>query len=139
MICGTAPALMTFLIRLFARVEKVAAQRDKGATSYWATRDLLAVLIGATGPALIVFLWADREEPYSAAARLAGTAVGLAVATLGYIYPVMRYMQRFGLQRPRGARPAPTITRMILAAGLSGVASWAPGARPSGFRPGPTN
>ena len=33
----------------------------------------------------------------------------------------------------------PTIARMMLAAGLSGVRSWAPGALPNGYRPGPTS
>ena len=123
MMCGTAPALLTFLIRLFVpESRRWQRERDKGATSYWATRDLLAVLIGATGPALIIFLWADREEPYSAAARLAGTAVGLAVATLGYIYPVVRYVQRLGANDGEEHALRPTIARMILAAGLSGVA-----------------
>jgi MFS family permease len=123
MMCGAAPALLTFLIRLFVpESRRWQHERDQGATGYWATRDLLAVLVGAAGPALIIYLWADREQPYSAVARLAGTVVGLVVATLGYIYPVVRYVQRLVASQAEAHVLRPTIARMMLAAGLSGIA-----------------
>ena len=48
-------------------------------------------------------------------------AAGLAVATLGYIYPVVRYVQRLA-PGTRAHALRPTMARMMLAAGLSGVA-----------------
>ena len=50
MIIGAAPSLLMFLILKFVpESHKWEAERDKGATSHWATRDLLGVLIGAIG------------------------------------------------------------------------------------------
>ena len=123
MMCGTAPALLTFLIRLFVPESKRwEEERDRGATSFWATRDLLAVLAGATGPAMIIFLWADRQVPYSLALRVGGIFAGLAIATVGYTWPVVRYMQRLTAAGEAGHDLRPTMGRMLLAAGLSGVA-----------------
>ncbi|HEY4308661.1 MAG TPA: MFS transporter [Pirellulales bacterium] len=123
MMCGTAPALLTFLVRLFvpesARWEQ---ERDRGATSHWAARDLFAVVLGALGPALIIFLWAPRTEPFSVAIRAAGTVLGLLVATIGYTYPVVRYVGRLGAASSDAHVLRPTIGRMLLAAGLSGIA-----------------
>src|SRR5207302_11457364 len=55
--------------------------------------------------------------------RLAGTVLGLVVATVGYTYPVVRYLQRSGA---RLADPLPTLrptlSRMLLGACLGGVA-----------------
>ena len=48
---------MFFIMRLVPESHKWEAERDKGATSHWATRDLLGVLIGAIGAAFVVFLW----------------------------------------------------------------------------------
>jgi MFS family permease len=51
MMIGAAPALLTFLIRLFVpESEKWQHAKAQGATSAWQTRDLLAVLVGAAGP-----------------------------------------------------------------------------------------
>ena len=108
MLLGTVPALLTFFIRLFVPESKRWKEEQKsGATSHWATRDLLAVLVGACGPALIVYLWAFE---HSVAVRIAGTFGGLALATMGYIYPVIRYLQRLGAaaapgRRSRGSPP----------------------------------
>lgn len=122
MLLGTVPALLTFFIRLFVP-ESARWQEEKasGATSHWATRDLLAVLLGACGPALIVYLWAF---PHGTPLRVAGTICGLVVATLGYIYPVIRYLQRLSkATNSPHAQPWPiTIRRMLLAACLSGIA-----------------
>ncbi|HVU89170.1 MAG TPA: MFS transporter [Pirellulales bacterium] len=123
MMCGTAPALLTFLIRLFVpESQRWEQEHARGATSHWATRDLLAVVAGALGPALIIFLCADRADPYSAGTILAGVVLGLLIATVGYMYPVVRYVQRLGAQDDAGLQLRPTLARMLLAAGLSGVA-----------------
>jgi MFS family permease len=136
MMAGTLPALLTFLIRLFVpESEKWQQEQGRGHTSGWATRDLLGVVVGAMGPALMVYLWA-WDEPrwlHTLPVRLAGSALGLVVAAAGYTYPLMRYLQR---QAPAEAEHAwgPTLRRMLLAACLSGVAllgtwcsvQWAP-------------
>jgi SHS family sialic acid transporter-like MFS transporter len=142
MILGTTPALLTFFFRLFVpESEKWKAEQGKGTVSNWATKDLLGVLVGAVGPALIVTVWAldgrtlgDGLVP----ARIVGSIVGLVIATAGYTYPVVRFLHR---QRETdiaaGREPqstAPVIRRMLLGAGLAGVAllgtwgstQWAP-------------
>jgi len=121
MMLGTTPALLTFFIRLFVpESEKWQHEQATGATSYWANRDLLAVLAGSAGPGLIVFLWANE---FHFALRLVGTLVGLAIALVGYTYPVMRYLQRHAAAGGVHAREwRPILERMLLAAGLSGVA-----------------
>jgi SHS family sialic acid transporter-like MFS transporter len=127
MIFGGAPALLTFFIRLAVpESERWLHAKEEGATSHWATRDMLAVLIGACGPLLIIYLWAFD---HSLLLRLAGTVGGLSVALVGYTFPVMRFLQR---SQVAGADPlhswVPTIGRMLLGACLSGVAligTWA--------------
>jgi len=130
MILGTLPALLTFFIRAFvpesARWEK---EKAAGGTSHWATADLLAVLVGAAGPALIVFLWSPNgtgllpaDESALWTLRIAGTIVGLVIATIGYSYPVLRYCQRAEAATRRPGLTRQTMGRMLLAACLSGVA-----------------
>ncbi len=125
MMCGTAPALLTFLVRLFVpESERWEQERDRGATNHWATRDLLAVIAGALGPALIIFLWAPRSEPLAVWLRAVGTVAGLVIATLGYTFPVVRYVRRQAAATGANASllVRPTLGRMLLAAGLSGIA-----------------
>jgi len=127
MIAGTLPALLTFFFRIFVpESHKWEAEQGKGNTSNWATIDLLGVLIGALGPALIVYVWStnDIAEGWLVTARIVGTVAGLAIALVGYTYPVLRYLQRTvatgHLDAPKS--PWPTIRRMLLGACLSGVA-----------------
>jgi MFS family permease len=138
MLFGAAPALLTLLIRLFVpESERWQHEHKRGATLGWATRDLLGVLIGALGACLIIYAWAAnypesfRAFPivYAWAAkypwclRLTATAVGLVVATAGYSYPVVRYLQRTTLGSPDlGHTLRPTMSRMLLGACLGGVA-----------------
>jgi len=149
MIGGAAPALLTFLIRLFVPESERWEQENKaGATNHWATRDLWAVLIGALGPALIIVVWTDAAACAEAiglpmgivdflaanpiAARAVGTLLGLSIATLGYTYPVVRYVARLGVADAKAPVTAATdgqaallrstVRRMMLAAGLSGIA-----------------
>ena len=153
MITGALPALLIFFIRLFVpESEKWKTEHDKGATSYWATRDLVGVLIGAAGAAAVIYLWspmfdelirrispqADGMASANALTKtiqILGTAVGLGVALVGYIFPVVRYLKRAELasQLPVGERRR-YVGRMLLGASLAGVAllgtwgslQWAP-------------
>jgi hypothetical protein len=126
MILGLAPALLTFIIRLFVpESSRWLQEKDRGATAHWAARDLIGVILGTLGPLTIIYIWASD---YSTTTRLAGTLVCLAVALYGYLYPVIRYAARLklvGLDVPGFL--SITLRRMLLAAALSGVAllgSW---------------
>ena len=61
--------------------------------------DLLGVVVGILGPALMVYLWAwdgPTWLPHTLLLRLTGSLVGLIVVALGYSYPMVRYLQRMG-------------------------------------------
>lgn len=121
MMIGAAPALLTFLIRLFVpESEKWQHAKAQGATSAWQTRDLLAVLIGAAGPLAMVYLFVQE---FSTSARWIGTIAGIVIACVGYSYPVLKYLQRTAgtVTSPMHSTGA-TMRRMLLAACLSGVA-----------------
>ena len=139
MILGIVPALLTFFIRIFVpESAKWEEERDKGHTSNWATQDLVGVLLGALGPALMVYLYQyDRTTlggqvlfEHSGVLRGVAIVVGLAMAIMGYTYPVIRFLQRYrdsaspsGEQATRRANMfGTTLRRMALAASLSGVA-----------------
>ena len=127
MLLGTLPALLTFFFRIFVpESHKWEEEKAKGTTSNWATVDLLGVLFGAIGPVLIVYVWLPEALAFSktsATMRIVGTIVGLAIAVVGYTYPVLRYLQRSILQHAEGARtPWPTVRIMLLGACISGVA-----------------
>jgi SHS family sialic acid transporter-like MFS transporter len=138
MILGTLPALLTFFIRIFVpESERWQRERGRGATSSWATRDLGGVVIGALGPALIVYLWSwdgPAGMPHTTGLRVFGTLLGLAVATFGYTFPVIRYLKRRSQEATGEQAVGPTMRRMLLGACLSGVAllgtwgssQWAP-------------
>lgn len=122
MMLGTLPALLTFFFRIFVpESHKWEEEKAKGGTNNWATVDLLGVLIGATGPGLIVFVWA--HDQMSIAMRVVGTVAGLIIAIVGYTYPVFRYLQRSMATHTAEVRsPWPTVRLMLLGACLSGVA-----------------
>ncbi|HZZ72929.1 MAG TPA: MFS transporter [Pirellulales bacterium] len=134
MVVGAFPAILTFLIRIFVPESKRWEQeRRNGATAHWATADLIAVFVGALGPGLIIFLWSNPN--YGAPLRVAGTVAGLLIACAGFLFPVGRYLQRMTVARPQDPPDwRATLRRMLLAAGLSGVAllgtwgsmQWAP-------------
>ena len=151
MIAGALPALLVLFIRLFVpESHRWEAERDRGATSHWATRDLLGVLIGALGAALVVALWSPEYEhwfgtsstataagipPLAGLMRIVGTILGLAVALVGYAFPVVRYLGRAERAGQLATGDAGRYTRrMFLGAALAGVAllgtwgslQWAP-------------
>jgi MFS family permease len=126
---GAAPALLTLFIRLFVpESQRWEAERARGATSYWANRDLLAVLVGAIAACGIIALWSSDKVQLPV--QVAGTLAGLVVVTGGYLYPVVRYLGRAEQAAwpasPSEGSPSPlgrgTLGLMVLAACLSGVA-----------------
>jgi hypothetical protein len=134
MIAGALPALLIFFIRLFVpESHRWEAERAKGGTSHWATRDLVGVLIGALGALSVIFVWSpvlgnqfpSLAEPSMLRSALRGvvTVAGLMVALVGYIYPVVRYL---GRAEAAGKLPADSrakyLRRLLLGAALSGVA-----------------
>ena len=137
MLMGTLPALLTFFIRIFVpESERWEKEKAKGSTGHWATLDLLGVLAGLSGPALIIFVWGmpvtERTATWTIV-QIVCTLLGLAIATVGYTFPVIRYFQRHR-EATGGEDWGPTFRRMLLAACLSGVAllgtwgstQWAP-------------
>ena len=120
MMFGAVPGLLTLFIRFWVpESEKWETERARGATSHWATIDLLAVLVGALAACGIIGLWA---WPLPLAVRIAGTLAGLVVVTGGYLYPVILYLRRATRVEEPHAVGQGTLGKMLLAACLSGVA-----------------
>lgn len=123
LLAGAVPALLTLLIRLFVpESEKWAKEQAAGAASHWSGRDLIGVLVGAAAALGIITLWAS-DTPL--AVQIAGSLVGLVVVVGGYLMPARGYLTRSSL--PAEVKRE-TLLRMLLAAGLSGVAllgTWA--------------
>jgi MFS family permease len=139
MIAGAIPALLVFFIRIFVpESQKWEAERAKGATSHWATRDVLGVVIGAVAATTLVFLWsplfdhmAGTASPqgeltlpgWATPARIVGSVLTFFIALLGYMYPVVRYLAR--AETAGDLRPGDQsryVRRLLLGACLSGVA-----------------
>lgn len=143
MLLGTTPAILTFFFRLFVpESERWKAEKEKGTTSNWRAADLLGVLVGAVGPSVIVYVWSRNPsalDPESFLAsnlnltRWGSIVFGLAIATLGYLFPVWRFVQRSttgidGLSLGNTQSMGTIIRRMLTGAALSGVAllgTWA--------------
>lgn len=128
LVSGALPALMIFFIRLFVpESHKWEREHERGATSHWATVDLLGVLAGSIGAGAVIYVWSPASAGWSGSmqtsVRTLGTTAGIVVALLGFIFPVVRYMQR---AVAAGSLPvgtaAPTIRRLLLGASLAGVA-----------------
>ncbi|WP_428304302.1 MFS transporter [Lacipirellula sp.] len=111
MIAGALPALLVFFIRLFVpESRKWEAAASEQETSYWATQDLLGVVVGAFGAAVMVFLWSPAFDQFARTLsspaegstppnwlgplRILATGIGFVAALVGYIYPVVRYLGR---------------------------------------------
>jgi MFS transporter, SHS family, sialic acid transporter len=128
MLLGAVPALLTFFIRLWVpESERWLQEKGKGGTSNWATRDLLGVCVGSAAACLIIYLWSDSEPNWAVA--VSGSLLALLVVIAGYLYPIIRYLQRSEREVSVAASLwSPTVRRMLLAACLSGVAllgTWA--------------
>ncbi len=124
MLMGAAPALLTLLIRLFVpESEKWTKEKESGHASHWSARDLLGVLVGAGAALGIIALWAVPD--LELAVRVVGSIAALVIVVIGYLMPARGYLSRCALS-PEAKRE--TLTRMLIAAGLSGVpllATWA--------------
>jgi MFS family permease len=95
MLCGVGPALLTFFIQWFVpESARWKEEQARGTTSHWAARDLAGVLVGCIGAGFMIFLWAKEFPPE---VRLPASAVAFVVVTLGYTYPVFRYLRRSSL------------------------------------------
>jgi MFS family permease len=133
LLLGATPAVLTFLIQLFVpESERWKHEKQRGTTSHWATVDLLGVLVGSSGAVLIIYLWLN-DLPILF--QIAGTLLGLVVVTVGYLYPIVRFLKR-SEAAPAGAPQStgPMVRTLLLGACLSGVAllatwgsiQWAP-------------
>jgi MFS family permease len=147
MISGALPALLIFFIRLFVPESKRwEEEHARGATSHWANRDLVGVLIGCAAALLIIWSWmpvvpghplyllADHATIRTTTA-VGVTVVGLVVALVGYLWPVRRYLVRANIAGGmRSASEGQVLGRMLFGAALAGVAllgtwgaiQWAP-------------
>jgi len=129
---GAMPALLTMFIRIFVpESERWEHERDSGSTTHWAARDLLAVLVGAVGPCVMIYVWTFDETAlmgttftHGLASRLIVSLVGLLVAIVGYAFPVIRYLQRAEIADGAHARGEifTTISHMFMGAALGGIA-----------------
>ena len=127
LLVGALPALLTLLIRLFVpESEKWVKEKESGAASHWSERDLIGVLVGAAAALGIIALWAPIwTEPVPPPIQIGGSLVGLVIVIFGYLMPARGYLSRCHLNPEQKRR---TLGRMLLGAGLSGVAllgTWA--------------
>ena len=134
MISGALPALMVFFIRLFVpESKKWEDEKARGATTYWSNTDLYGVGTGCLASIAIIWSWSPLGVRPLAAAAI--TAIGVAAALWGFLFPVRRYLDRAiaaGSLAPGQQRIV--VRHMLLGASLAGVAllgtwgsiQWAP-------------
>lgn len=122
MISGALPALLNFIILAFVpESEKWKAEHARGTTAHWVRLDLLGVLIGSI--AALGIIWAWSPAGVNALAATGITIVGLAIALVGYLHPVRKYMQRAAIAGSLdAARGQKLIRLMLFGAALSAVA-----------------
>ena len=138
MISGALPALLTFGVIFFVpESEKWKAEQARGATVHWSHWDLSGVVIGSIAALAIIWAWspAGGAVGINALAATAITVIGLAIAAVGYLHPVRKYLHRAlaagTLTREHGAG---LIKLMLFGAALAAVAllgtwgstQWAP-------------
>ena len=93
MITGTLPALLTFFIRMFVpESQRWRKEESRGATVHWASVDLLGVVLGLAGPALIVYPLGAAHGGTRSVPRWrrkwSGTLIGLADRDRGLLLSV---------------------------------------------------
>lgn len=123
-ISGAFPAAIIFLIRLFVpESEKWEEEKASGATSHWATKDLLAVLFASVVALGIIALWSPNVfAKVGNAVALPATAVGIAVILWGFILPVRHYLARAHAGGRVDAGERATVMRNLLfGAGLAAI------------------
>lgn len=117
MLMGILPAFLTLFIRLFVpESHKWEEEKKQGRTSGWATIDLLGILVGSFACFGILYLWSFDSDWVT---RALGTIFLLVIVTMGYLWPIRNYLARNN-ETPEFRRS--TISTMMVAAGLSGVA-----------------
>jgi MFS family permease len=134
MISGALPALLIFFIRLFVpESKKWEGEKARGATSHWANIDVIGVMIGGLASLTIIWSWSPAGTAPGVATVI--TAIGLAVALAGFLFPVRRYLSRAVAARSLSAGTEQLVLRhMLLGAGIAAVAllgtwgsiQWAP-------------
>lgn len=134
MISGALPAVLTFFVRICVpESHKWEEEKAKGTTSMWSNVDLFGVLAGCLGAMLVIFVWTPNVQ--NLVLRLGGSAAGLTIALVGYLYPVRMYLSRAIVGGSISREQSAAINRrMLFGAGLAGVAllgtwgsvQWAP-------------
>jgi MFS family permease len=134
MISGALPALLIFFIRLCVpESQKWLHEKSKGATTHWATQDLLGLAAGCAGALVVIWVWSPLVS--SPMARTIGTIGGLSASVWGYMFPLRQYLRRAEAAKDIEPGSLGRITRlMLIGTGLAGVAllgtwgsvQWAP-------------
>jgi MFS transporter, SHS family, sialic acid transporter len=128
MMFGAFPAILSLLIQLFVpESQRWTEEKKTGTVSHWESRDLVGVLIGAAAACGMIGLLTSEAAWIPWPARLGGCLAAFVIVLLGYLFPIIRYLQRqdkaSGLVGPTQRRESMlTLRRMLLAAALSGVA-----------------
>jgi MFS transporter, SHS family, sialic acid transporter len=115
-VCGALPALLTFFIRLMVpESERWEREKARGATSSWASSDLLAVLGGVGICTLLLFVWRMTDNT---PIRLAATFVATVLVAGCFLVPIFGYLRRAG--EPDAVRRT-LIRSMLLGALICGI------------------
>ncbi len=122
-VSSALPALINFFILVFVpESHKWEEEKKTGATSHWATMDLMGVLIACIAALLIIYVWSPLCHWGNLIATIV-TVVGLAIALWGYLHPVRQYMARALAAGGSHAGDRRTIMRhLLVGAGLAAVA-----------------
>ena len=124
-VSGALPALINFFILIYVpESDKWEAEKKSGATSHWATIDLLGVLLAAVAALGIITVWTPQVfDKVGNIVAVPVTVVGLAIALWGYLHPVRRYMTRAQAGGSVQAADRAVIMRnLLIGAGLAAVA-----------------
>ena len=110
-------------------------EKARGATSHWQNADLFGVLIGCVASLGIIVVWSPAMSHLNWFVAAGITVVGLAIAMLGYLYPVRKYLSRAVSSGSLvAAEQKKVLGHMLLGAALASVAllgtwgsiQWAP-------------